>query len=200
MVQASISKKLPLYLFLRAPCPIKHFPEIGWRREWHRWIQREKVSGNKLMSAWKKKLHSVTSSLFLDLWRLTVSEKIQTSFIGLGLRRIWMKSWNGFFKKCLQEVIAIQSPNFAFLDFEGSFLPLPEVVQRWDHHRWIQREKMNKVLSFPNQKRLNSIGDGFGPLAPPPRVGQWGDTYHRVQRDETDALIGVSSHTNVWFS
>ena len=145
----------------RTPCPIKHFPDIVQRWDCHHWIQREKVSGNTLMSVWKKKLHLVTSSLFHDLWRLTVSEKIQTSVIWLGLTPIWKESWNGFFKKCLQVFIAPQSPNFAFVTFKLRLHPLPKVVDAHGHHRWIQREKMNKVLSYLKQKRLNSIGDMF---------------------------------------
>ena len=66
-----------------------------------------------------------------------------------------------FKKKCLQAFIAPQSQNFAFLTFKLRLHPLPKVVDAHGHHRWIQREKMNKVLSYLKQKRLNSIGDMF---------------------------------------
>ena len=161
MSQVMPTSTLKITTLERTPCPIKYFPDIVRRWDCHHWIQREKVSGNTLMLVWKKKLHLVTSSLFRDLWRLTVSEKIQTSVIGLGLTPIWKESWNGFFKKCLQAFIAPQSANFAFLTFKLRLHPLPKVVDAHGHHRWIQREKMNKVLSYLKQKRLNSIGDMF---------------------------------------
>ena len=113
---------LVLYPFWRMPSPINHFPDIGQLREWHCSIQREKVSGITLMSVWKKKLHLVTSSLFREPWRLTVSEKIQTSVIGLGLTWIWKESWNCFLKKCLQAFIAPQSPkNCIYIHFLMSY-------------------------------------------------------------------------------